>query len=113
MKFIFKINGCPALHCHVEHLHVVVHHQDVRHRAPVDILHVRVTSLGQDESVALLLVEDSSEAVRILAPGNISVVVSHVPQYHLLLLQGVSSEGHLIMTREEVTIASPASYQIN
>ena len=113
MKFIFKINGCPALHCHVKHLHVVVHHQDVRHRATIDILHVRVTSLGQDESVALLLVEDSSEAVRILAPGNISVVVSHVPQYHLLLLQGVSSEGHLIMTREEVTITSPASYQIN
>ena len=54
-QLVGDVDGCPALHGHVEHLDVVEHHQDVSHRAAVDVLHVGVTSLGEDQSVALLL----------------------------------------------------------
>ena len=77
------INCCPTLHRHVKHLHVVKHHQDVGHRAPVDVLQVGVTPLGQDEPVALLLVEDSSKTMGVLSPGHIAVVISDGPEDYL------------------------------
>ena len=38
-QLVGDVDGRPALHGHVEHLDVVEDHQDVGHRAPVDVLH--------------------------------------------------------------------------
>ena len=39
----------------ISYLHVVIDHEDVGHRAAVDILQVVVAALCQDQAVALLL----------------------------------------------------------
>ena len=106
-ELVVDVDGGPALHGHVEHLDVVEDHQDVGDGAPVDVLHIRVAALGQDEPVALLLVEDCSEAVGILAPGHVAVVVRLVPQHDLLHLHRVRPEGLLVVACEEVAVASP------
>ena len=67
---VLNVNGSAALDGHVEHVDVVVHHHDVGHSAPVGVLQVKVASLGQDEPVYFLLVEDGSEVHGILAPGD-------------------------------------------
>ena len=53
------------------------------------------------------LVEDRGEAVAVLAPGHVAVVVGHVAQHHLLHLQGIGPEGLLVVAREEVPITPP------
>ena len=55
MELVGDVDGGAALHGHVEHLHVVEHDEDVGHGAAVDVLHVGVAALCQDQSVALLL----------------------------------------------------------
>ena len=53
------------------------------------------------------LVEDRGEAVAVLAPGHVAVVVGHVAQHNLLHLQGIGPEGLLVVAREEVPITPP------
>ena len=53
------------------------------------------------------LVQDGSEAVRVLAPGHVAIVVRLVPQDDLLHLHRVRPEGLLVVTGEEVAVTSP------
>ena len=55
VELVGDVDGGAALHGHVEHLHVVEHDEDVGHGAAVDVLHVGVAALCQNQSVALLL----------------------------------------------------------
>ena len=57
--------------------------------------------------VTLLLIEDSSKAVRILSPGNIAKVVCPVSEDHFLHFQRICPEGLLVMTGKKVAITSP------
>ena len=57
--------------------------------------------------ITLLLIEDSSKAMRILSPGNIAKVVCPVSEDHFLHLQGICPEGLLVMTGKKVAITSP------
>ena len=59
--------------------------------------------------VTLLLIEDSSKAMRILSPGNIAKVVCPVSEDHFLHLQGICPEGLLVMTGKKVAITSPVN----
>ena len=38
-QLVGDVDGCPALHGHVQHLDVVEHHQDVGHSASIDVLY--------------------------------------------------------------------------
>ena len=48
---VLHVDGCPALHGHVEHLHVVKHNEDVGDGTAIDVLLVGVAALLRPELI--------------------------------------------------------------
>ena len=76
------------------------------HSAPVDILEVVVGTLGQHQSVALLLLQTGSEGEGILSPGHVARVVGDETEVRLLVVLVVPPGALLVITSEEVPVAA-------
>ena len=57
------------------------------------------------------LVENCCEVMRVFPPSHIAIVVCLVPEDNLLHAEGVGAEWLLVMTGEEITIASPGNME--